>query len=191
VKKSVGKYLIHWRSLFRWWQWELGRWSTGTNVSFVCEIPCMWSMLAMGYVVLKQVAWDEPWPKHVGGGDKIRNMRKRRLTLVLDVEDKIEESVDEASIERGIRDGSINWMVLLWEAHGDLEIALKFWSTILGRMPSWRKAARWKQTRSKLMGLKWVRGARPKRLPALAQSRTLLSRRGGTGSTKSKHFILI
>jgi hypothetical protein len=73
----------------------------------------MRSMLAMGYVVLKQVARDEPWPKHLGEGDKIRNMRKRRLTLVLDVEDKIEESVDEASIERGIRDGSINWMVLL------------------------------------------------------------------------------
>jgi hypothetical protein len=39
-------------------------------------------------------------------------MRKRRLTMAPKLEEKSASSLEEMTIERGIRDGSINWMVV-------------------------------------------------------------------------------
>jgi hypothetical protein len=48
----------------------------------------------------------------VGDGDRFRNLRKRRLTMAPKVEEKKGQLVTDSIIERGIRDGSINWMVV-------------------------------------------------------------------------------
>jgi hypothetical protein len=45
-------------------------------------------------------------------GDIYRNLRKRRLTMALKLDEKSEDLLEEMIIERGIRDGSINWMVV-------------------------------------------------------------------------------
>jgi hypothetical protein len=45
-------------------------------------------------------------------GDRFRNMRKRRLTMAPRVGEKTGQSVEDSIIERGIRDDSINWMVV-------------------------------------------------------------------------------
>jgi hypothetical protein len=44
--------------------------------------------------------------------DRLKNLRKRRLTMTPRKEMNLESSLEEMIIERGIRDGSINWMVV-------------------------------------------------------------------------------
>jgi hypothetical protein len=45
--------------------------------------------------------------------DRLKNLRKRRLTMTPRKEMNLESSLEEMIIERGIRDGSINWMVVV------------------------------------------------------------------------------
>jgi hypothetical protein len=66
--------------------------------------------------VIKQVVQDkhdDPKLHNLEEGDSSRNIRKRRLTILPKVENKAEKSMEDTIIELGIRDGSINWMVIV------------------------------------------------------------------------------
>jgi hypothetical protein len=57
---------------------------------------------------------DDPVLPDAEEKDKIKTMRKRRLTMVPQTKTKTKmgKSMEDLIIERGIRDGSINWMVV-------------------------------------------------------------------------------
>jgi hypothetical protein len=100
-----------------------------------CEIPHLFSMSGMGEVMREEL--DVFDLKNIEEGDNFRKLRKRRLTMAPKLDEKSETPLEAMIIEQGIRDGSINWMVVIvtcsWRSDDYSEVLINYFGENVAR----------------------------------------------------------